>query len=59
VAKRGLGRGGIALWLVVAVLMHIFAFATVGRLGAAQAASPDLAKHAHELTEGFSRGMKQ
>jgi ABC-2 type transport system permease protein len=42
-ARRGPGKAGIAMWLLVAGLLHAFAFATIGKLGAAAAASPQLA----------------
>jgi ABC-2 type transport system permease protein len=41
--RRGLGKAGIAMWLVIAALLHAFAFAMIGALSAAEAASPQLA----------------
>jgi ABC-2 type transport system permease protein len=41
--RRGLGKAGIALWLLIAAALHVFAFAMIGKPGAADAASPQLA----------------
>ena len=39
-ARRGLGKAGIALWTGVAALLHWFAFAMLGGLGAATQQTP-------------------
>jgi ABC-2 type transport system permease protein len=41
--RRGVGKAGIAMWLAIAALLHAFAFAMIGKLSAAEAASPQLA----------------